>query len=347
MVGGEFEISSVKSKPFKGKPNVHIPQGGVWTLSGRAAFAIILKEMMAHGVSHVHLPSFLCVSLVYPVKELGLNYSFYPVDFSLAAHPDPPDGAAVLLIHYFGWLNPSTERLRSEAGGSFQLIEDFSHAFLSTEINPWNNNSHIFFSARKIGPISLGGWCSRPAALELCNDTIECLYWRSLAARFAKHIYLSDINEPIDQSVEDFYLEAFHYVEQFLDKNLLMHTLPVKAFDMITGLDWDNIKEKRRNNWLYVKDAIQNSMDILVPDLSSDTVPLGMVLLVKDRDLLRRNLSEHRIFCPIHWALPKEVFRSDFPDASYMSDHCITIPIDQRYDKSSLDRVVDLIKRFN
>lgn len=347
IVGGEFEISSIQANHSEGVLNGRIPSSGVWTVSGRAAFAIILKTMVTHGVSHVHLPSFLCQSLLYPIKELGLEYSFYPVDSSLAAHPDPPDGAAVLLIHYFGWLNPSTERLRLESKDRFYLIEDFSHVFLSKEKKLWDNVGLAFFSARKFGPVPLGGWCSLQADLEPSGDTVECFFWRSLAARLAKHIYLSDKYGPVELATEVFYLDALNSVEQFLDSNLAVCSLPTHAFDMIAGLDWGMIFEKRRHNWLCVKDALQNSMDLLLPDLPSGSVPLGMVLVAKNRDRLRSYLAEHRIFCPVHWALPQEVSRRDFPDAAYLADHCITVPIDQRYDERSLNRVVDLLKRFN
>lgn len=347
IVGGEFEVASITTKPLKGWLNGHIPSGGVWTLSGRAAFAIILKKLMSHGVSHVHLPSFLCESLLFPVKALGLEYSFYPVGPSLAAHPTPPDGAAVLLIHYYGWLNPATERLRAESKNTYYLIEDFSHVFVSGEKGLWNNQSYVFFSARKFGPVPLGGWCNLQTDLAPCNDKVECFLWKSLAARLSKYIYLTDKDGSIEPEMETFYLETLNSIEHFLDSNLAVSTLPVHAFDMIAGLDVNMISEKRRHNWGYVKDALQNSKKLLQPDLSDATVPLGMVIMVRNRDKLRHYLARHRVFCPVHWTLPQEVSRHDFPDAAYMADHCLTVPIDQRYDESSLNRVVNLIKGFN
>lgn len=347
IVGGEFEAAPAKSIPLGELSKWRLPLDGVWTLSGRAAFAIILKRLMSRGISHVHLPAFLCESLLLPVKALGLEYSFYPVDRSLAAHPAPPKGAAVLLIHYFGWLNPSTVRLRSESINSFYLIEDFSHIFLSKDKELWNNQSNIFFSARKFGPVPLGGWCNMQEDLSPCDDRIECLFWRSLAARLSKHIYLADKADPIDPAIETFYLDALNSVEQFLDSELSLSSLPARALDLIKDLDLDMISEKRRQNWTYVKDALPKNIDSVQPVLYDNTVPLGLVVSLGNRNGLRRYLAEHRVFCPIHWSLPKEVSRQDFPDASYTADHCLTIPIDQRYDINSLERVIDLLKGFD
>ena len=125
IIGGDFELESIPSGLSEQDVFQTYGVSGTWTTSGRSALAVILQHLTNRGVNHVHLPAYLCSSILLPIKELGLTYSFYRVDHELAAHPESIEGSAVLLIHYFGWLNKSTARIREEAvHGSFHLIED-------------------------------------------------------------------------------------------------------------------------------------------------------------------------------------------------------------------------------
>lgn len=342
-IGGEFEMTAVTAKSFHGILGKRICSGGSWTISGRAAFAIILRKLMEQGVSHVHLPSYLCESLLLPVKALGLTFSFYRVDLSLAAHPEPPSGAAVLLIHYFGWLNASTQRLRSEAGGSFYLIEDFSQSFLSGTGAYNTEKSYAFFSARKFGPVPLGGWSSEAAKLNDGKVEVAMVLKRSLSARKLKGCYLSDRNDGIDNSIEASYLGDLESVERFLEADLESE-LPCAVLDIIGGLDWEEVSRRRRSNWLYMKQSLLGHATLLEHDLPVDTVPLGCVILSEDRCNVRMRLSASRIFCPVHWPMPDDISKADFPEAVHLSQRCLTIPIDQRYAEKDLDRITEILK---
>lgn len=347
-IGGDFALSALNGNCAPDNwLDRHIPQSGTWAVSGRAALSILLRDLAEKGVSHIQLPSFLCPSLLLPIIESGFDYSFYQVDSQLAAAPHPPDGAAVLLIHYFGWLNPSTEKLRTEAAtGAFHLLEDFSHLFPGSQQGLWNTNSSIFFSARKFGPTPLGGWCSLQAPLAPEDTLVEALFWRSLAARLAKHIYLNDSSGAVEPALEASYLEPLAFVEKHLDTHLVVSQLPSLALALISGLDWPAVTESRRRNWLYIKNELNGHMDLLQMDLPDGTVPLGFVVKSRDRNRLRRRLAEHRIFCPVHWPLPQEVSRQEFTVAADLANHCLTVPIDQRYNETDLHRVIDILKGF-
>ena len=91
VVGGEFGIQ----KPvFADTANSELTRGldGTWLLSGRFALAQILRKLMGLGVNHVHLPAYLCESVLEPVRHLGLEVSFYPIRDDLSAEPNPPAG---------------------------------------------------------------------------------------------------------------------------------------------------------------------------------------------------------------------------------------------------------------
>jgi len=249
-----------------------------------------------------------------------------------------------VLIHYFGWKNPATEMLRAEAGKSFYLIEDASQAFLS-DFRPESNENHfVFFSARKFGPVPLGGWCSISEDLDDASPEMETLTWRSLCARLVRGLYLTETEGHLDRKTEEFYLEAFRQDEQLLDRFPLSASVPDIALDIIAGLDWKVVKQQRRENWCLLNGFIGEEMDLLTPKLADDVVPLGYVVKLKDRDRVRSQLANHRVFCAVHWPLPREIDAMRFLEAASLAQTCLTLPIDQRYGPDDMQKIAQMLK---
>lgn len=343
-IGGGFELKKLTLGGHERLSTLTFGLAGTWTASGRSALALVLRHLARRGVTHVHLPSYLCRSILLPVQELGLEYSFYRIDGSLRAHPDPPLNAAVVLIHYFGWKNPATDMLRKEVGKSFYLIEDASHALLS-DFWPASKKDHfVVFSARKFGPVPLGGWCSISEDLDHASPEMETLTWRSLCARLVRGSYLTEAQSSVDPKIENFYLEIFRYVEEVLDQFPLRSSVPKIALDIIAGLDWKAVKQKRRENWRLLNGFIGEEMKVLTPKLTDDVVPLGYVVRLNERDRVRSQLANHRIFCAVHWPLPSEIDVMRFPEAEYLAQTSLTIPIDQRYGLDDMKKVADVLR---
>ena len=343
-IGGEFELSTLSLGPTERLGALTHGLAGTWIASGRAALALVLQHLQATGVQHVHLPSYLCKTVILPVQALGLEYSFYPVDATLTAHPDPPPGAAVVLIHYFGWLNPATAALRAEAGRLFCLVEDASQALLSDWSASPNVSRFVFLSPRKFGPAPLGGWCNIHAELNEPSSEVEALVWRSLAARLVRGAYLAEPDAPVDPAVETFYLAAFRAIEDFLNTHPTSTAVPQIALDIIAGLDWNDIAARRRANWQCLNELLSEHVEVLMPVLPADVVPLGYVVRLRERDRVRARLAAQRIFCPVHWPLPVEVSVRRFPDAARLAETCLTLPIDQRYGPNDMAHIADALK---
>lgn len=343
-VGGDFELGDV---PHGEEGKLALLTGGLqgtWTLSGRSALALALDRLKAQGVNHVHVPAYLCESILFAVRAAGFTYSLYPVAKDLSAHPDPPPGSAVLLIHYFGWLNAATEALRREAGSSFFLIEDASQALLSDWRASAATDRLIILSPRKFGPLPFGGWCNISAQIPEPTHEAEVLMWRSIAARLAKSMYLMQAQAPVDPSVEAFYLAAFRAVETYLDSHPAEAGVPHSILAMLSGLDWPAIGATRRMNWRCLHELLHSAIEPFMPGMTENTVPLGYVIRLSERDKVRKALAARRIFCPVHWPLPAEVTKGRFPDAVSVSETCLTLPIDQRYGPEDMAYMAQALK---
>lgn len=107
----------------------HLP-----TTSGRAAILLALECLDVGPGDLVLLPSYHCPTMVSPVKTLGADAAFYPIDEHgvprldwLSAH-GPAHPKALLVPHYFGLPQPmDAVRAWCDARG-IALIEDCAHA---------------------------------------------------------------------------------------------------------------------------------------------------------------------------------------------------------------------------
>jgi len=346
IIGGEFELCHLPPRNHDDLSVLTHKITGTWTLSGRSALYLVLKELKEEGINHIHLPSYLCESILLVIRSMGFKYDFYPVDMNLCAYPDPPIGSAVLLIHYFGKVNPATEALRAEAGKSFYLIEDASQALLSDWSKNFNNSQYIILSPRKFGPVILGGWCNLPLKNDDANDRVEKVAWQSLAARLIKGQYLKNDSANIEQQTENFYLESLKEVERFLDENPICTYLPAWTKQLIAGYDWGSTSEKRRGNFQLLKKMLSQHVDMLFSEIASKEIPLGFVVRLKKRDWIRMKMAEARIFCPVHWHLPHDVSKQKFPNSHDLSNTVLTIPIDQRYNSTDMEKIAVTLKHL-
>ena len=346
IIGGEFELDRLCFAPSSGLDDLTRGLAGNWTISGRSAFMQILCHLKAKGIAHIHLPAYLCESLLQPVRALGMDYSFYRVDRQLVAHPNPPPESAVLLIHYFGWINPATKELRTRSGNDIYLIEDPSQAMLSDWSAPKSKESLVLLSMRKLGPVPLGGWCNVESYATEPSIEAQAIMWRSIAARLAKGLYLTNTEGEIDPATEEFYLSGFQATESFLDGSADIFLLPKIVKELIAGIDWQKISERRRSNWHTLHDLLDGCVEAVHDALPNDVVPLGYVVRADTRDSLRASLAKRRIFCPIHWPMPLEIPQESFAEAAENSRRFLTIPIDQRYGAEDMQHVANVIKKL-
>jgi hypothetical protein len=344
LVGGEHEIRAVSVGSIERLPRLTGGVDGTWTISGRSALFIVLNNLKRRGVTRVHLPAFLCGSILAPVDALGLKTSFYPVDRALVGHPDPPPGSAVIVIHYFGWENPAARELRRDSAGRYHLIEDLTHVFPGAIRGPLPG-VHLFFSARKHGAIPMGGWCSLRASPGRLDTTLNGAVAQSLAARALRGAYLSDPDAPVDTAVEGFYLQFLGDVEAAIEAHPSPARLHPLVSRLLAGVDWDDVARRRRNNWKTLERGLRGTVRRATPPAGPGSTPFGYVIRTGRRDAIRSALAKARIFCPIHWPLPAVVDRRRFPDAAHLSDSLLTLPVDQRYGRAEMHLIIESVRK--
>jgi len=280
--------------------------------------------------------------MLLPVRAIGMELVFYPIGANMEALVRPELNDIVVIVHYFGWLNPATEDLRQRLG--WRLIEDATQAFLSDWKLPTAYEGTIISGTRKFAPTSLGGWVSGVEQDNIAPESrdLSILYHRAKEARRARGRYLEDVRSGLASSEETQFLGAFQDLEDYLDAHPLEVGLPTDALALIASVDWKIVAARRKENWQLVSRILPDTVDRLFTNLPGSVVPLGCpVLLPRDsRNHVRAALARRRIYCPVHWILPNEVDSESQQEAHNLASRALTLPIDQRYSAEEMELLV-------
>jgi len=324
--------------------------------SGRAALKLVVRSLKLGRRDEVLLPSYLCKDILKPFREEGVRITFYKVEDTLNVDVDDVESRiskntkALLFIHYFGFPQPATERIASLSSQSgIFLIEDLVQSFLTNlRGKPLGSAGDVTVSSyRKWMPIPDGALLGINNAgfsvLSARNSSREAQLYvkKRIAALKLKGKYFSKSGLP-----KRVFEEAFAAADEFLG------TTPVRISDysrrMLRRFDFEAIIAKRRENFERFLRATSR-LKIVRPiykDLPADVCPLGFPILTRDRNVVKRMLIKNQIYPPIHWRLPTELDRQDFPVPWRVSNNILTLPIDQRYDVRDMDFLADTLREI-
>ena len=87
-------------------------------------------------------------------------------------------------------------------------------------------------------------------------------------------------------------------------------------------------------------------MKIWRENLQQADTPLFVPILLDNtiRNDLRKYLTEHSIYCPIHW--PKSQYHRMSKETEKICDEELSLVCDQRYTEDDMERMVASIKEF-
>lgn len=342
--GGEIEIGDLYFGCKKRLLALTREFPGTWTASGRGALSVVVKHLIKKGIKKYFLPSFGCSSIISVFRAEKVDYSFYPVDYSLGIDIDPPKNSATLIIDYFGWLCDTVDRIPNDNSHKAVVIEDASQALLSKWSSP-RKDRFIILSPRKFIPSVLSGWCSIEEHIKKLPLKVEKAAFASLAARTLKSAYLNHSNPEVHEKIEEYFVMTFYAIEKILDSDPSGYRLPEIFSRILAGANMEKISIDRRHNWMILHKLLSGFVEPMFNTLPLDVVPLGYVIKLKNRNRVREGLAKNRIYCPVHWPLPNEINKSRFPEAVRLSRECLTIPIDQRYGAGDMEQIADKVMK--
>lgn len=344
-IGGDFEIlphmflQAPNKNAFKVRQKHHI-----YLDSGRSSLLIaLLKIIELGGAKEAWLPGFACRSVVQPFEQLGFRVNFYSMGDDLQKPKMLPTnlrGSTFLFINYFGKRNDSIINWLKEKKNhscDFFVIEDCVQAALSEDVG--NIGDFVVYSFRKYFPQPDGALLTSNFPLEFKLTPPDEAY---VSEKLIGKLIRGQNGDP-----EEF-LAFLNSAEQRLDKFIRPRFTSRLSNFLFERTDFADIACKRRKNWFYLMDSLQEvfSRGIVSPlfaDIGKGEVPLGLPVVVHEgkRDVLRSFLFEKNIFCPVHWPIDIEDIR--WTSEMNLSSSIMTIPLDQRLSEPELQYLADSI----
>lgn len=335
MIGGEFQIAVTD---ILNAQNRHFDAPDVYAYSsGRAALYQILKYLKQEkGITHILLPDYLCSSVLVPIKDLELEYIFYPIDEHLELIESEflklyITGAVVLLINYFG-LKDLSGQIKSIRGidENSIIIEDDVQAYYEFK-KPLDGVDFKFTSLRKTFAVPDGGLVKTKHYLPKVVTPNTYGQYKAAAA-LLKSMREGNFNDQI-------YLELFEKGETLIDSEQECGMSQI-AEKLYSFLNEDHVKLRRLNNARYLIGELKKiGLEPLLP-LKEDYVPLFVPIILKNRDKIRKTMFQKEIYCPVHWPLDgMEIERGE-----QMSKKELSLIIDQRYGRKEMDEIISVLK---
>ena len=339
-IGSEFWLE----KPV---PHPVADREGIYTISGRTAIDVILREVLCtQEVNSVIMPAWCCDSMIVPFVSRGIEIKFYDIchtdnekviGYRLKVKDAVDENVDILYItNYFGYENTIDIDIvkRFKAKGAV-ILYDRTHSFLMDDDPYLELADYSFASIRKWMGV-IGG-----AVVKGVKDvTLEpCPYLapKETAMRM-KQAFMSG-NDLVEKQV---FLKLYGEFGHHLAKDYRNYAIDDLSYAIYKATDFEAMKAQRRANAKYLHEHLKEVQ--FMYDLTDNAVPLFVPVLFEgkeQRDAVRKKLIEAEIYCPIHWPKPAQI-PADF-EANKIYDTELSMICDQRYTTDDMVRMVAVI----
>ena len=318
-IGGYFELELHQHDSF-------FHSNAIALNSGRNAFAYIIKSL---AVKKVYLPLYICHVMLQPLQQLQIDYAFYSINEDLEPDQNFTVGGdeCILYINYFGLKNTTAHKLAQKYANT---VIDNAQAFFN--LPP--SHTATFYSPRKFFGVPDGGFAytNKSSMLSLRQD--ETSFER------CEHL-LKRIDLGASEGFSDFKSNELEFENRSIAG---MSRLTKK---ILLNIDYEWVRSKRNENFYELHTALQkfNRLSHII-DGGTINGPMMYPYLCDNKNL-REHLQEKNIFTPTYWPDISEMGNGSNAFESYLAEHLIPLPIDQRYGRRDMHRIVSVIGECN
>jgi len=290
------------------------------TWCGRAAFKAIL---LCIAPKKIYLPDYYCISLLEPIKELGIETEFVPINDQLEWNtiPSPNECEYVVYINYFGVKTLFIDTLIKKIGG--KLIIDNTQAFYHQPNRiPFFNSLRKFFGIPDGAFFFTGDDCPSQAPSLPSLATEEHLHQRR-AGNQEEAYALFRINEKCFSS-------EYRAPSSF-------------SLEMLPHIHFEEIRNQRRKNFLFLHQHLSkfNKLHLF---LDPEDAPLAYPFLTERKVRSKQELALHGIFIPTYWPeMTKGEIEGIGEISASMASDLYALPLNQNLEEYHMQRLFDLI----
>lgn len=341
--------------------------------SGAACFFVILKMLSKlSGRTQVLLPAYTASSLVVSVRQAGLKPVLCDIsldDFNALyddmVHWCGLSTLAVVPVHMFGIPWPRVPELRNAVAPDIFVIEDGCQAFGAkvdgVPVGMAGDAGFFSFSRGKNLPTWSGG-CA-VASSEKFYHALEreaAVWLRSLsgpraAATILKILGLFFAFQPTCYAFLRPLIASLKETNAPAAIGLGRYTNFQASFGASLWEDIGDAFERRRRNGSFILDALKSEGGLILPKIAPNITPVfnRFPVVIKDalavekviRSLGRRGIEASRFYLrPLHHLFDLGYSAEEFPNAVYLAERLVTLPVHPLVEQRDLETMVATIK---
>lgn len=144
----------------------------------------------------------------------------------------------------------------------------------------------------------------------------------------------------LDKSAEEAFSD-YHKSEDSLDYDKIKKMSKITQFIM-SSIGYKSVADRRISNYTYLHDNLGSSNTLSV-DLERKNVPMVYPFLSDDINL-RKKLIDNKVYVASYWPNVKNMSNLESVESQFAVS-LIPIPIDQRYGKDNLNKILEIIGR--
>ena len=315
--------------------------------SGRSAFINLVKYIFREKkIKKIEIPSFLCESIASSLHINKIRYSFYSINKKFELKPKLKKDTLTLLVNLFSLNTENINRIALNNKNN-NFIIDNTHSILSQNFSlKTRENTEIFFSLRKFSPV-VAGMSSIKNVSKITSKKYFKLFKQNVELKKKRYKYFKLETNPIDVSFEKKMVKEFDNHEKKL-KNIFFTKIPIIMPKLLNKIKWQNIKKKRRENFIFLSNNIRKKFKILnLNNSNKNIIPMFLLLdLGKHRNKVKSFLFSKRILAPTHWPKLKLIDYRNFKVEKKMTENLLSIPIDQRYNLNHMDFIAKNLLKY-
>lgn len=285
----------------------------------RNAIKYVIKNKI---YKKVYLPFYLCDCITNMFDECGINYQYYNIDsdFRPLINFDIKNDEVLLIVNYFGMY--SNEEILSYSN-LCNIIVDNTQAFFQKPIK----DVDIVYNCRKFFGVPDGAYLNT----DIDSYKYECLEYDMSNFR------MEHILGRYEKSAQEYY-SYFKKNDELLSK-LHIRKMSRVTQNLLRGIDYFKIKEKRQSNYNYLHKFLKE-INLLKNNEFNNLFMYP--LMVNNGEEIRRELINNKIYIPVLW--PNVLKKMPVESIEYkFANDIVLIPIDQRYDIKEMEIILNYI----
>lgn len=302
----------------------------------------------------VLIPAYTCQTVITPFEEAGWKCQYYAIkkdlriDIQSLSELTNKYSPSMIVVHpFFGMeLNHQEEvALQQISEKGVKIVLDLTQCIFSQK--RYLFVTYIVGSYRKWFPIPDGGFMERNIHMTMIsqpqqenNDFTE----REIAAMYLRGQYFSNG----EQRTKEISIRLSKAADHIAEGNIKPHKMSQIAYNLLRQEDREVNQKCRYKNYSHLFQCVHESnrvTKVCKNLLEVTTAPLYFTIYVDNRKELQCLLAHDAIYAPIIWPVEDEkVLIND--DVKYIYNHLLAIPCDQRYNEEDMQRVIEIINRF-